>query len=86
MKSSEASETRKYEIFDGTTKTKSESGVKKNDYPKIQDSEAKNLFEENHFVRSRPNLRCILCRKSARMTRIFAVILVENEIIDPAST
>ena len=45
-KTSECERTRKQEIFDGTTKTKSESEVKKIDRPKIQDSEAKYLFSE----------------------------------------
>ena len=35
VESSKASGTRKQEIFDGTTKTKSESEVKKIDRPKI---------------------------------------------------
>ncbi|MGN0197832.1 MAG: hypothetical protein ACI4B8_07545 [Candidatus Gastranaerophilaceae bacterium] len=43
MESSECERTRKQEIFGGTTKTKSESEVKKIDRPKIQDSEAKYL-------------------------------------------
>ena len=45
VESSKASGTRKQEIFGETTKTKSESEVKKIDRPKIQDSEAKYLFE-----------------------------------------
>ncbi|MGN0197834.1 MAG: hypothetical protein ACI4B8_07555 [Candidatus Gastranaerophilaceae bacterium] len=44
VESSKARGTRKQEIFGGTTKTKSESEVKKIDRPKIQDSEAKYLF------------------------------------------
>ena len=55
VESSECERTRKQEIFGGTTKTKSESEVKKIDRPKIQDSEAKYLSEKNFcWVKTQP--------------------------------